>query len=110
MSSLSAAVLRLDICRLAAGPSCPCEHAIPSAAERFELFGREQVEEHRAHAVEMRGAGGAQLLAAGGSELRERATGVVVAGDALQQAPALEAGDESGQPPAAEEGRPGEGG
>ncbi len=93
---------------LAAAPAGRVEHAIPGVAERLELGGAEEVEEHRAHAGEVGGARGAQLLAAGRRELGELAAGVVAAGDALEQALARQAVDEPGQAAAAEQDRGGE--
>ena len=90
---------------LAAAEAGAGEHTIPGAAEQLELLGGEEVEKHRAHAGEVRRAGRGEPLATERGELGERAAGVVVAGDALQQPLPLEAVDEARETAAAQQDR-----
>ena len=90
---------------LAAAEPGAVEHAIPGAGEQLELLRGEEVEEHRAHAGEVRRARRREPLATERGELGERAAGVVVAGDALEQALPLQPVDEARQPAATQQDR-----
>src|SRR3954447_26623493 len=76
------------------------EHALPDAAEEVELLVAEVLEEVPAHALEVGAARGGELVATARRQNREGAARVALARLALEQAVALEAVDEAGQPAA----------